>query len=143
MKPDAKKQQQMSALSEERDALRGTVQAYKSIFDTQQQLIGELRGFASFCRLFALPQEIRQEASSEVRLSIHCRQNKHGSKNARVCIRGWLSKQGWENARCTPFKMESLCPRPFMQAGADETQDVDQEKYTSLYPQPAKQAALD
>ncbi|KAK3701985.1 hypothetical protein RRG08_017875 [Elysia crispata] len=40
---NAKKQQQMSALSKERDALRGTVLAYKSMFDTQQQLITELR----------------------------------------------------------------------------------------------------
>ena len=43
---DSKKQQQMAALSKERDALRGTVQAYKSMFDTQQQLISELRGEA-------------------------------------------------------------------------------------------------
>ncbi|RUS91659.1 hypothetical protein EGW08_000632 [Elysia chlorotica] len=33
----------MATLSKERDALRGTVQAYKSMFDTQQQLITELR----------------------------------------------------------------------------------------------------
>ncbi|GFR98419.1 structural maintenance of chromosomes flexible hinge domain-containing protein 1 [Elysia marginata] len=46
MLPDARKQQQMSALSKERDALRGTVQAYKSMFDTQQQLINELRAAA-------------------------------------------------------------------------------------------------
>ncbi|CAL1539296.1 unnamed protein product [Lymnaea stagnalis] len=41
---DAKKQQQMAALSKERDALQNTIRAYKSMFETQQQLISELRG---------------------------------------------------------------------------------------------------
>ncbi|BFZ21319.1 hypothetical protein BsWGS_24357 [Bradybaena similaris] len=40
---DAKKQQQMAALSKERDALQNTIRAYKSMFETQQQLVSELR----------------------------------------------------------------------------------------------------
>ncbi|XP_059139967.1 structural maintenance of chromosomes flexible hinge domain-containing protein 1-like [Physella acuta] len=40
---DAKKQQQMAALSKERDNLQNTIRAYKSMFETQQQLIAELR----------------------------------------------------------------------------------------------------
>ncbi|XP_071103421.1 structural maintenance of chromosomes flexible hinge domain-containing protein 1-like isoform X1 [Haliotis cracherodii] len=40
---DAKKQSQMAALSKERDNLQSTIRAYKSMFETQQQLVSELR----------------------------------------------------------------------------------------------------
>ncbi|KAH9491934.1 Structural maintenance of chromosomes flexible hinge domain-containing protein 1 [Bulinus truncatus] len=40
---DAKKQQQMATLSVERDSLQNTIRTYKSMFETQQQLISELR----------------------------------------------------------------------------------------------------
>jgi len=40
---DARKQQQMASLSRERDKLQATIQAYRDMFDTEQQLISELR----------------------------------------------------------------------------------------------------
>ncbi|KAI0226089.1 Structural maintenance of chromosomes flexible hinge domain-containing protein 1 [Lamellibrachia satsuma] len=40
---DIKKQSQMAALSKERDNLRAAIKAYRSLFDTTQQLINELR----------------------------------------------------------------------------------------------------
>ena len=41
---DAKKQSQMAALSKERESLQNTIQAYKTMFHTQQSLVAELRG---------------------------------------------------------------------------------------------------
>ena len=40
---DIKKQSQMAALSKERDNLRSAIKAYRSLFDTTQQLVKELR----------------------------------------------------------------------------------------------------
>ncbi|XP_041360659.1 structural maintenance of chromosomes flexible hinge domain-containing protein 1-like [Gigantopelta aegis] len=40
---DAKKQSQMSALSKERDNIQSAIRVYRSMFETQEQLINELR----------------------------------------------------------------------------------------------------
>ncbi|XP_025090642.1 structural maintenance of chromosomes flexible hinge domain-containing protein 1-like isoform X1 [Pomacea canaliculata] len=40
---DAKKQSQMAALSKERESLQATIQAYKTMFQTQRSLVDELR----------------------------------------------------------------------------------------------------
>ena len=40
---DAKKQSQMAALSKERENLQNTIQAYKTMFQTQKSLVDELR----------------------------------------------------------------------------------------------------
>ena len=40
---DAKKQSQMAALSKQRDNLSTVIRTYKSLFDTSEQLLGELK----------------------------------------------------------------------------------------------------
>ena len=46
---DAKKQSQMAALSKERDNLQSAIKTYKSLFETTEQLIEELKSkFSSF-----------------------------------------------------------------------------------------------
>ena len=40
---DAKKQSQMASLSKERDNIQSAIRVYKSMFETQEQLINELR----------------------------------------------------------------------------------------------------
>ena len=40
---DAKKQTQMAALSKERDNLQSAIKTYKSLFETTEQLIEELK----------------------------------------------------------------------------------------------------
>ena len=47
---DAKKQSQMAALSRERETLQNTIQAYKTMFQTQKSLVEELRS-KQFCNL--------------------------------------------------------------------------------------------
>ena len=48
---DIKKQSQMAALSKERDNLRSAIKAYRSLFDTTQQLVKELRSTFFGCHL--------------------------------------------------------------------------------------------
>ncbi|KAH9495554.1 Structural maintenance of chromosomes flexible hinge domain-containing protein 1 [Bulinus truncatus] len=56
---NAKKQQQMATLSVERDSLQNTIRTYKSMFETQQQLISELRA--------AVNDSLKEEQSFERR----------------------------------------------------------------------------
>ena len=52
---DMKKHAAMAALTKERDSLKSAIQTYKSLFDTTQQLIDELKGKYSTHQLLSLP----------------------------------------------------------------------------------------
>jgi len=41
--PDAKKQSEMAALTKERDSLQNAIKTYRSLFETSEALIRELR----------------------------------------------------------------------------------------------------
>lgn len=46
--PDSKNQQQMATLTKKKDRLSQSIVAYRSLFDTNNQLISELKGKSPF-----------------------------------------------------------------------------------------------
>ena len=74
----------MAALSKERDNLQSAIKTYKSLFETTEQLIEELKSKKSFCDIWAASWQNQQNgmcaqqrlrsawASAQSDQSLHC-----------------------------------------------------------------------